>query len=323
VPTQIRDYGRLTLLAFLVGLVATRLGLVLHEFLGHAATAAAVGCDIDGYYVFWFGGGYVRYSRAEAFSLGESLFVALGGLALEIIIGVICLLWARKLKAGSVWQITVLGFGVGHLLHSLHYMAGGSYHGYGDPWIVYRELGESRVYLSVALAVVMCALGFVLARHLAGFLRGGLAGHGKHSQLAIIVAAVVTAGGMHAGLAFGEQALAPNRTYKATFKSMSQRKVDHGVRRYRVMVKRKRGKGPTKAEVAAMRRRLAKKHKTFPFALVMSVCLVISVIGGVFFARASAVTEASLPSPSGQRWLALVAAGSLGLVGLLRALSSG
>ncbi len=317
----IRDYGRLSLLAFLIGMVTTRLGLVIHEFVGHAATAALVGSDITGYHLFWFGGGYVGYSRAEPFSLGEGLFVALGGLVLEIVLGIVCLLWARKLRRGSIAHMGVLGFGVGHLVHSLHYLAGGTFHGYGDPWILYRELGGNRVFVACALASIMCVLGFVLARHMAGVLRGLLGRHGTRAQLLIVIGAVVTAGAALAALAFGEQALTPNKSYKATFKSVSQRKVDYGVRRYRVLVKRKRGTAPSKAELAKVRRSLKRKHKTFPFMPVISVCLVLSVLAGVVLARPRVVDDAAMPSLPSQRWLAAVAGASLAVVGVLRLFS--
>lgn len=319
--TPIRDYGRLALLAFLVALVSTRLGLVIHEFAGHAATAAAVGCDVDGYHLFWFGGGYVRYSRAEPFSVAERLFVGLGGLAIELIIGVVCLWWARRLRSGSLAQLGVLGFGVGHLLHSLHYLAGGTFHGYGDPWVLHTQLGGARVYVAVTVAAVLCAVGFVLARYMAGLLRGLLADYGSRTQLVILVGAVVTAGAAHAVLTFGEQALVPNRTYKATFKSVSQRRVDQGVRRYRVMVRRKRGAAPSADEVAVVRRRLQRKHKTFPFMPVMTVAMGLAVLLGVALSRSREVALAGVPPVSTQGGLMLVAGVSLLLVGVLRALA--
>jgi len=263
----------------------------------------------------------VRYSRAEPFSTGEQLFVAMGGLALELILSIVCLWWARRLQRGSLPQLAVLGIGIGLLLHCLHYVAGGTFHGYGDPWVLYTDLGSARVYVAVAVAVVMCGAGFFLARYMAGLLRGLLARHSARTQLAIIVAAVLTAGAAHATLAFGEQAIAPNRTYKATFKSVSERQVEAGVRRYRVMLVRRRGRAPSAEELARVRRRLKRTHATFPFALVISVCLGLAVIAGMVVARPVDVTAGGVPTLGGQRNLALVAVSGLALVGILRAFS--
>lgn len=324
-PQSLRDYGRLTALAFLIGLVSTRVGLVVHELAGHALPAAMIGSDVTGYHLFWFGGGYVSYARAEPFSLAEGLFVSLAGLGLELIIGGLCLWWARRLERGSVAQLVILGFGTGHLLHALHYLAGGSFHGYGDPWLLYRELTGARVYVAGGLAVVLCGLAFVLARAIAGRLREQLGAHRPMVQRAIVVGAVATAGLLHATLAFGEQALTPNRTYAATFKSVSQRKVEVGVKRYQRIVTRRRGSAPSKAELARVRRALKKQHATFPFMPVMSLCLVIAVIGGVIAARPRAAPEpdgaTALPSLSAQRWLAAGALGSMLLIAVLKALS--
>src|SRR5688572_21433628 len=62
-----------------VGLATTRIGLVLHELLGHGAVAMACGGTVLDVRLFWFAGGWIRYDLPEPRSLTTMLVISLGG----------------------------------------------------------------------------------------------------------------------------------------------------------------------------------------------------------------------------------------------------
>src|SRR5689334_11036212 len=70
-----------------VGLVTTRLGLIAHELVGHGAAALAVGGTVEKVRLFWFAGGWIDYDLPRPAPLASRVFVSLGGIALELVVG--------------------------------------------------------------------------------------------------------------------------------------------------------------------------------------------------------------------------------------------
>src|SRR5688500_17445988 len=91
VPATLRLAG----LAAAVAVVTSRLGLVVHELVGHGLAANATGAGVEDVQLFWFAGGWIRYARDTPWDLGEALVVQLGGIGLQLVGGALAVWWAR------------------------------------------------------------------------------------------------------------------------------------------------------------------------------------------------------------------------------------
>src|SRR5688572_20250435 len=117
--------ARLAAILFLVALLTSRLSLVAHELVGHAAVAAVFGGDLQDWHLFLFAGGYVDVDRDQPWTTGESLAISLGGIVLQIVAGTALVLLARRARPGSLRRFTLLAFGVIDLLHGGYYLTAG------------------------------------------------------------------------------------------------------------------------------------------------------------------------------------------------------
>ena len=64
-----RDVLRLAGLLAAVALATTRIGLLVHELLGHGGAALVVGGDITAVRLHWYGGGWIRYDLPSPTSM--------------------------------------------------------------------------------------------------------------------------------------------------------------------------------------------------------------------------------------------------------------
>lgn len=121
----------LLLLAFLV--LGTRLATILHEFLGHAFATLISGGVVSAVRVSLLGGGQVLYSLPDGTGTPVRFFVALSGIAVNLITGALVLyLFRRPLKGDLLNGFWIL-FAGASLLGGSAYAALGFYYGQGDP----------------------------------------------------------------------------------------------------------------------------------------------------------------------------------------------
>jgi hypothetical protein len=314
---------RLSCLFFLIGLTTSRLTLVAHELGGHALPALAVGSTEVGFELFWFAGGYVTFQRPEAYDIAERLFISLGGIGLELIMGLAGLWLARVLRRrrgpGSVAYLAVFGFATINLVHGLYYLATGAFHGFGDGWLLHRELGSDRWWVAVPAALLALVAGYFCARVLGCRIRSSLPPAPAAAQVATIGIAVLLAAGLHAALSFGEVRLRADRetgrTYTRVMKHQSAREVERDLARY-LAEARRQGARLERREIEQVKERLEDQHRELPFAPLLGVGLGIACLIGVARGRPEA-GEGNLPAWRRLTPLALLCAASVLLVVVL------
>jgi hypothetical protein len=312
--------ARLAVILFLVGLLTSRLSLIAHELVGHAAVAAVLGGDIADWHLFLFAGGYVDAERAEPWTRGEGLAISLGGIAVELVAGAALLLVARRLRRGSLRRFAVLAFGVIDLLHAGYYLSAGTFHGYGDGITLHRALGDHRPWLLAPGTVLLLGGALLAGRAALGALREWLAPVRARAQALIIAGGLAFAGASHAALTLAELRLARRQVYASTMQHESDRTADREVALF-VTRERSRGAPPPPAEVERLRSELREKHRRFPFAQVLAVALAACfAAGGALHRSRAAATGRELAAPGWRAVgvLAAVTAGSVLLVAVLR-----
>lgn len=213
---------RLAGILLLLGLTISRLTLVLHELVGHGLPVLALGGSIEDFSLFVFGGGWIRYSRAVPFGPAEQLTIQLGGIALELAIGALALLWIRWRRPQPLAHIAALTTATCLLIHAGFYLAAGTWHGFGDGRGLYHRLGPSRGWVAFPVGLTLVALAAGLARHLMPWLRRWTGAAGRR-QLAVAMAAIALAAAAHAGLTLAERALRADRIYEKVMRSAPTR----------------------------------------------------------------------------------------------------
>ena len=285
--------AKLTGILTCVGLATTRIGLIAHELVGHGGTVIAVGGQVTDVQLFWFAGGWVRY-RLGAPGQGE-LAVALGGIALEAVVGSV-LWWTYARREGLGARITC-GIGAALIVHACWYLATGTWHGYGDGVGLHRDLGDAKWLVAVPAAAIVCAAAYAGARGVFGALAATL----PERRIAGTLVAVAIAGGLQLGAAVGEVRLRRDATYTQTMRSERDRLISLELARW-AELQRRHGRAPSAEERARAEQSFAEAHRTFPFAWLLGVLTLASIVAGAVRARPS------VPAPVTRRLLVVASA---------------
>jgi hypothetical protein len=287
--------ARLSALLLLTALCTSRVALVLHELCGHAAVAVALGADVVDFRLFLFGGGYVVFDGVERLGTAAAMTVFLGGIAVQLGAAAALLVWVRWRPPGSVGRAVGLCAAMLLVGHGGFYLAAGVHHGYGDGRLLHFVLGDARVWLVAAAAVAVVAGTFVLARSLAANILPWLSPLSRRRQLLRLGAAALLAAGGHAALAFGEAALASDRTYEEVMVTEATREAARDFEK-RLDAERARGVEPSEAERDALWREVSRRHRPLPFDRVLLALLALALVAGALWARPAAGAPRAAPS---------------------------
>jgi hypothetical protein len=262
---------RLAVFVGAVVLVTTRVGLVVHELIGHGGAANAVGAGVDDVRLFWFAGGWIHYSRQVPWTLADMLIVQLGGIAIELAVGLATVAWARR-RPGWL-GLALTGAGAGWVIHAAAYLAIGTWHGLGDGTLVHRALGDAKAAVAIPAGLVCVAAAYLAARALVARFEAVVPSASRPARLAVIFAALGVAGGLNAGLSRLEIVVRDDTTYGAIMRPERDRVVERELAAW-LAAQRDRGAVPDRAAVARERRQLADAHRTFPFGVALVIAIV-------------------------------------------------
>lgn len=147
---------------FAWGFVMHAVGLLLHEFGGHALTATVLGCGIDGYALTFFGHGQVgRVVDCQAWTFARVLVCDWSGLVLTSGAGLAAALYLRRRKdLPPMTQLLIALVAYFFLLGQLGYATSGGFHDLYDPRRASRWLGKHGVHV---LAWVPPLIGYAAA----------------------------------------------------------------------------------------------------------------------------------------------------------------
>jgi hypothetical protein len=273
---------RLAVFVAACALITSRIGLVVHELIGHGSAANAVGAGVDDVRLFWFAGGWIHYSRTAAWTLGDALIVQLGGIAVELVVGLAAMLWARR-RTGWL-GLAVTGAGAGWVIHAAAYLSIGCWHGYGDGVLIHRVLGSAQAAVALPAAGIAVAAAYLAARALTGRLEAVIPSASRAARLAILAAALAVAGGVNAGLSRAELGLRDDSTYGAIMTPEREREIQRELAAW-LAAQRERGIDVDRAAIADQRRALDRSHPSFPFGLVVILAIVGAGVVGAARSR--------------------------------------
>jgi len=314
---RLSDTGiaRLGLGFALIALLASRLTLVLHEFVGHGGLATAIGCRITTYRLFIFGGGWIRYSRPEPFSLGEAVLVSMGGVSVELLFGTACLLWGRRQSARPLVRLVAVCVGVIDLLHAGYYIVVATHYRFGDGRSLSIALGPWLRVLTVVGTLALLVLAYFLARELMRAAAPFYRASSQSRRIAVVLTAATFAALAHGSLMLVEQRLASDQTYARIMKHQSERRVDAELAKLQAR-RRAEGREPTRDELHRARETLRRQFRPWPLRPVVIVGLLAAVLLGAYRTKTATQGPPKRPVALG---LWVVWAASIALVWALSA----
>jgi hypothetical protein len=262
-----RDVLRLSVLLACVALATSRLGLLAHELVGHGGTALVMGEHIAEVRLFWFAGGWVRYTGSTSFA--GAVAITMGGIAVELLVA--STLWC-VIRGDSLGRRIVRGCAAAIVLHASWYLATGAFSGFGDGLILYGLLGTARVPVAIAAGAVTCAAAFFGAREVLG----ALAATQPRRKVVATAVAIGLAGGLHAGLALGELKVRQDRLYQGMMQPQRERLITQEIVRFH----KQHPDAPVPVEQIE-----AAHPRTFPFTIVLAIATLLAGAAGAWRAK--------------------------------------
>jgi hypothetical protein len=272
-----RAFARLVALLFLVGLTASRVGVVVHELGGHYAVARAFGCSLTALRLFLFGGGYVDYVCGGPLGHAQQLAIDLGGIAVQAAAGALLALAARRVRDPFA-RLVAAGMAALFVLHALYYLVTGVHYGVGDGRALHVLAARGRGTWVAAGTAALLALCFALMRRLAAMLAPWLLAGGALRRAGLAAAAMVLAGALHGAGFLVEQRIVAEAEYAASFKPQPEIVAERELRRFEA----ERPRSPD--EIRARRDALAREHAVFPLRAVLAIAVPIAAFAGLFAA---------------------------------------
>lgn len=265
-------FARLVALLFLLGLLASRAGVVLHELAGHYGVARLFGCSLTELRLFLFGGGFVDYA-CPPLTPAQHLATDLGGIAVQVAAGFALALGATRLR--GVAALVAASAAALFVLHGLFYLVTGVHYGVGDGRSLHVGLGAGRRVPVAIGSAILVALGYFAARALARRLAPWIPTGRTSRRLAWTGAAVLAAAILHAAAFTAEQRILADATYAETFRPQATVEVEQTLSR----IERERPLPPD--EIAATRRRLEAQSAPFPLRPWLVAALGAAVLAGL------------------------------------------
>ncbi|MBP6631588.1 MAG: hypothetical protein KBG28_23985 [Kofleriaceae bacterium] len=300
---------RLTGFAVAVALLTSRLGLLVHEVVGHGGVAWLGGARVDELALFWFAGGYIHYQVGQD-DVALALAIQLAGIGVEAVVAGLVVASVRGRVGALATAARVAGWAC--LVHASFYLAAGTWHGFGDGVGLFRQLGRGRVLVVAPAALLM--LGAVAAgvRALAP-LADVVPGPRPARRWLVLAAALLVAGATHGALTAGELTVRADRRYAEVMRREPARIVD---RELAAWLAAERARGAVDAAAVARRRHeLARQQAVFPLAPVLVVLAALVALGTAW--SSSRRANAGAAPTLGRRelaWLALAATGAVAAV---------
>ncbi|PJB36544.1 MAG: hypothetical protein CO108_23060 [Deltaproteobacteria bacterium CG_4_9_14_3_um_filter_63_12] len=315
------SFTRLCALFTLLALATSRVTLLLHELIGHALLAWLSGSGLAEYRFFAFGGGWVRYAQPDAISAFEAHGVALGGVALELLLSASIFLWMKRtpgMTPRSPWRFSLTLYASIIAIHALFYAVAGIHYGFGDGRALHWSLGGARAAVVATGALALCLLVFVFVRDRTAEWSSLLGDTRFSMRLTKLALAALLAGACHVGLTVGEQRLFGSQTHDQIMASEQDRSVEGEVESF-VAAQKAAGVEPSAAELEEFRALSLERHRPFPLYWVLFPAFGVAAILGASRSRRNTVASVAPPS---WRHVAVLGALLVALVALILLLNA-
>lgn len=293
-----RVSGKLALLFLALGLITSRLSLILHEFVGHGLVAVLQGGVVTDFQLYLFGGGWIRYQLPQITALQEQL-ISLGGIALELLVGAVLLLLSRRLRRPGLLWFGLVSFGFCNVIHGLIYLVDGTHYGFGDGHGLHVLLAQRRWLVVLPGSILLVLASGYFAQQLTGTVSIWSRLDPSRAVVALLIG-VTLALSAHGALMLAERALRRDQDARRYARMMAVHKgvrwrIEAELRKRAQLARARTGQPPRPHEIRRWRTELAARHPVFPLRVVLLVSVLLAAAGGVVVA----LRRKQPPSPDG------------------------
>jgi hypothetical protein len=274
------------LLYFLLLFLAGRIGMLLHEFGGHALAWRLLGGRVIAFKLFVFGGGWV-YGRwpltvADS-SLLSMLIVQLSGIAVELIVGMpLALLAVSRITRRTTRRLAVATSSV-LIVHAFFYLVLCAYYGSGDGATLFHIVhGRIRAAFLITTAGLTISAAFMVSYLFSPVMRTWVTGCRRQQGLALIVLGVFSAALLHAILTAGESIIVKDRIYAEIKTPVNVCLKEKALSAFLSVYRQKHGKEPSRDRIDAVRTDLEAKYGQFPIEIPLGAAVLSAFIAGFF-----------------------------------------
>ncbi len=274
---------KLSLFFFFLIFLAGRIGLILHEFAGHALAWRLMGGKLSGFRLFLFGGGRVQFRYTDDISnlsVVQELTVQLSGIAVELAVGIILTILAIILRPGRAFRALLVSAAGVLIVHALFYLTVGVYYGSGDGRLIFTLLqgGVRQTFFLLTFGMTIAA-AFFISYQFSPMVKSWIkAGFSRKSTSTIILCGCIAVL-FHAMLTYGERIVIKDTIYARAKMSENDRLKKAELSKFIADYVKKHGRQPDKEQLRNLAGELKKKYWQFP----LNIFLVLGIVTASFF----------------------------------------
>lgn len=282
--TYIRESVKLSLFIFFLLFLSGRLGLLLHEFAGHALSWQLLGGKITDFKLFLFGGGWVYYGwtpKTDSLSYLSMLYVQISGIVVELAVGSIFAFIAILLKTTRLAKALFSAASSVFLVHGLFYLVICTYYGCGDGGILFDILsGNVRHGFLIITSCLTVVGAFIVSFTFSPVMNSWVVDCHSKKKFFLIILSVVLAGLLHGSLTVAEKFLVNDRVYDEIQTSMNDRLKQEELTEFIEQYDEKHGREADQEEIDAFKDELAKKYKQFQIEAPLLFAVFVAFLAG-------------------------------------------
>lgn len=317
----IRKIVDLSLFMLFLLFLSGRIGLLLHEFAGHALAWQLLGGTITEFHLFLFGGGRVHYGwTPDTSNLSDLsvLYVHLSGIVTELAVGSALAFFAiffRTTRLVNAWLAVASSV---LLVHGLFYLVTCAYYGSGDGRILFDMFNENGRHGFVILtSCLTVGVAFFVSFTFSPVLRSWVDDYRSKNSFFLIILSIVAAVLLHGTLTVAEQILVKDQVYHEIKTSVNDRlKKDELSERLETYAE-EHGREAGQEEVNLIAGELEKKYRQFPIQVPLYLSVLIAFLSGFLLSGNRNDSEPNCIKPKDNWILGSVSAVMVVLIGAL------
>jgi hypothetical protein len=280
---------RLSIFFFLLLFLSGRIGLLLHEFAGHALSWRILGGNLSEFRLFLFGGGWVRYEwplYAEALPVASMLFIQLTGIGVELVVGGLFALLALFIRTNCALNALLIATASVLVVHSFFYLFVCTYYGSGDGSLLYKGIqGTMRTGFLILTFGLTVGGAFLVSYGFSPVVRNWVVERSHKKKIVVIVLSGLFAVLLHAVLTLGEKKLIQDEVYAGIKTPENVRLKKEELSQFITTYMQEQGRVPDPEEMAIAARALEEKYGQFPIEISLGIAAFSALITGFILSQ--------------------------------------
>lgn len=266
------------LMVFIIG----RIGLLAHEFIGHALPVIIFGGEVTRVGLYIFGGGWVEY-RYDDFEVWQLALVQSGGCMSQLGLGLLLLNSHRLWKVSHTIHLYFCVTAIILWIHALYYWAESLHYGQGDGEIFHElELGIEFIVILTCVGLLISNIYFVrkyIRSFSLYFFDKSVSEMKNWLEVSILL---MLAAACYFFTVRLERILDPQDVYSDLFTASYQKEIEKDLMKYQeeLIVK---GKEVTSEELMLKKDILMKLRKPIQIEIVLIALMFLGTVLGKYF----------------------------------------